>query len=183
MAITKQDANKVSARVYSRLSLILAVVLLIIGLAGFKTGTTINDTVNKELIKEKIYFPPKGHPSFNEQAFPEAQKYAGKQVVDGTTAKAYADTFLAKQLELVSGGKTSSEMNAAAAADPTNQALQQTVGAMFQISTGKALLLSSYGASAQAMAIRNMGIAALAGSAALALLAAVEAARSKMSQN
>ena len=181
MAITKQDANKVSARIYRTLSLILTVVLLVIGVVGLKAGTSNISTINNGLIAEKTYFPPKGSPAFSEQAFPAAQKYAGQQVKDGATAKAYADDFLGVQLDLAGGGKTFSEVSAKAAADPTDQALQQTQAVMFQISTGKILLDNAYGFWVQATAIRTIGIAALAGAAALALVATVEAVRSKWS--
>lgn len=181
MAITKTDANKVSARVFSKLSLILTVVLLVMGIAGVRASSTIIKTVNDGLAEEKLYFPPKGNPAFSPAMFPEAQAYAGQQVKDGATAKAYADKFLGVQLKLIGGGKTLSEVSAQAAANPTDPTLQQTQGAMFQVSTGKALLTSAYGGTTQAMAIRYMGIAALAGAAALAAVAVIEAVRSKMS--
>ena len=181
MAITKNDANKVSARVYSRLSLILTVVLLVMGVAGVKAGGSITDVINKSLVTEKLSFPAKGDPTFSPEMFPEAQAYAGQQVKDGATAKAYADKYLAVQLKMIGQGKTSSEVSAAAAANPTDPALQQAQGIMFQISTGQALLISAYGSATQAMAISYMGYAALAGAAALAVVAVIEAARSKIS--
>lgn len=181
MAITQKDANKVSARIYRTLSLILTVVLLVIGVVGLKAGTSNISTINNGLVAEKTYFPPQGSPAFSEQAFPAAQKYAGQQVKDGTTAKAYADDYLGVQLNLVGGGKTFSEISDQAAADPTNQELQQTRAVMFQISTGKTLLDNAYGFWVQATAIRTIGIVALAGAAALALVAGIEAVRSKWS--
>jgi len=113
--------------------------------------------------------------------FPEAQAHAGQQVKDGATAKAYSDTFLGAQLKLIGGGKTLSEVSAQAAANPTDPILQQTQGVMFQVSTSQALLDGAHGGATQAMAIRNMSIVALAGAVALAAVAGVEAARSKMS--
>jgi hypothetical protein len=181
MAINKKDENKVVARVVAGFCAFATVVLVVVGVVAWMMGASGVTTVNKGLIEEKVYFPPKGSPAFSEAAFPAAQKYAGQQVKDGTMAKAYADDFLKPQLALVGGGKTMSEVSGALAADPTNPMLQQLQGAMFQMSTGRAMFLSAYGGSMQAMMMRNAGAVMLVAAAGLCLVAAMQTMRYKQS--
>jgi hypothetical protein len=183
MALSKKEEARISSRIFGCLSLVVAVVLLIIGAVCWKTGDAVVADVNKGLKDAKVYFPPADSPGFAAEAFPAAQKYAGKQVDDGKKAKAYADDFLAIQLKLMGAGKTTSEVSALAAADPQNIALQQQQGAMFQVDTTKTLMLSSgYGAWSQGKAMQNVGVAALVGGVALLAVAGVQMMRHKRSQ-
>ncbi|HEV7454484.1 MAG TPA: hypothetical protein VGO07_04455 [Candidatus Saccharimonadales bacterium] len=180
MAVGKKEDKKAVAKMFSCLSFIVAAVLLIVGVVCCKTGNMIVTEVNKGLVEERIYFPPAGSPGFVEAAFPAAQKYAGKQVNDGKTAKAYADDFLNVQLTLIGNGKTSFEVGNLAAADPQNAALQQQQAAMFQIDTSKSLLLlGGYGAWVQGMAVRTVGMISLGGAAVLLVVGASQWMRYK----
>jgi hypothetical protein len=170
MALSKKEEKRVSARVFGYLSLIVATLLLVVGVVCWKSGGAVVAEVNKGLTEGKVSFPPAGSPGFEAAAFPGAQKYAGKVVNDGPTAKAYAEDLIGVQLKLVGGGKTTSEVSALAAAAPQNVALQQQQGAMFQMDTTKTLLLGGYGAWSQGKMIQQVGVIALAG--AVALLAA-----------
>ena len=162
MAVGKKQ-DKTSAKVFGCLSFVVAFVLLVVGVGGWCMGSKAIADVNKGLTDQHIYFPPAGSPAFASSVFPDAQKYAGKQVTNGKLAKAYADDFLAVQLKLVGNGKTTFEVGGMAAADPTNAALQQQQATMFQLDTSRSLLLlGGYGASTQAMMMKNMGAAALA---------------------
>lgn len=183
MAVSKKEENRVSARVYASICAVVAVVLVAMGCAMWKAGTSVVAMVNEGLVEQKIYFPPEGSPAFSAEMFPEVQKHAGKQVTDGAMAKVYAEDFVGKQLELAGGGKTLSEVSAAAMADPTNPTLQQLQQAMFQGETSKGLLLGNgYGAWAQGMMLKNMGVAAFVAAGVLGLLAVGQFMRYKKLQ-
>jgi hypothetical protein len=180
MALSKKEEQRVSARIFSCLSLLAAVVLLVLGVMAYKMGSQTIKQVNEGLVSQKIYFPPAGSPAFSAEAFPAAQKYAGKQVDDGAKAKAYAEDFLGEQVKLVGGGKTLSEISAAVAADPTNAQLQQLQATMFQMETSRTLMLTSgYGASAQGTMIRCAGLVALVAGLVLLLVAGMQMMRYK----
>lgn len=170
MALSNKEEKRVSSRIFSCLSFVVAVALLVVGVACWKSGSGVVSMINKGLVEEKIYFPPADNPAFDAAVFPDAQKYAGKQVDDGTKAKVYAEDFVGVQMDLVGGGKTSSEVAALVAADPQNAGLQQQQSMMFQLGTTKAILLANgYGAWSQGMMIKNVGMA-LVGSGLLLLL-------------
>jgi len=99
------------------------------------------DNVRTELSAQKIYFPPRGSPGLDPKEFPDLQQYAGQLVDDGPKARAYANGFIGRHLEKVSGGKTYAEVSALAMKDPTNQALQQQKATLFQGETLRGLLL------------------------------------------
>ncbi len=118
----------------------VAVLLVIGGLAwyGYDFATT---NVRTELSAQKIYFPPKGSAGLDPTEFPDLQQYAGQQVNDGPTAKAYANGFIGRHLEKVAGGLTYSEVSTLATKDPTNVKLQQQKQSLFQGETLRGLLL------------------------------------------
>lgn len=60
-------------------------------------------------------------------------------------AKAYADKFIALHLEGVAGGKTYSQVSAAALQDPGNQELAQQRQTLFMGETLRGLLLQAWG--------------------------------------
>lgn len=171
MAVGKKDDTRTSAKVFSCLSFTVAAVLLVLGIGCWKMGGTVVANVNDELTEQRIFFPPAGNPAFNPDVFPDAQKHAGKQVTDGELAKAYAEDFLDVQLRLVGNGKTTFEVGAALAGDPTNAALQQQQSTMFQLDTSKSLLLvGGYGAWSQGMMMKNTGMLALVAGVVLVLV-------------
>lgn len=175
MAMSSKEEQRVSAKVFGCLSAVFAVVLLVGGVLAWQMGASTVKMVDEGLAGSEIYFPPEGDPSFAAEAFPDAQKHAGKQVTNGELAKAYAEDFLGVQLELVGGGKTTSEVSGAAAMDPTNAALQQQAAAMFQLETSMTLMLDAgYGVWVQGTMMKNAGVAALAGGALLLLVAGAQ---------
>jgi len=175
MALSKKEEKRVSSRVFSCLNVVVGVVLVVVCVACWKVGASTVTMVNQGLVDQKLYFPPAGNPAFAAEAFPAAQKYAGKQVVDGALAKAYADDFLGVQLKLVGGGKVTSEVSAALAADPTNPMLQQQQAAMFQLDTSKSLMLGNgYGAWMQGKMLKTLGAVALVAGAVLLFASAMQ---------
>jgi hypothetical protein len=181
MALNKKDENKVSARVFSCLSLLVGVVLLGVGLCAWKMGSGVVSTINKGIVDEKIYFPPADNPAFAAEDYPAVQKYAGEQVKDTDMAKAFANVYIGVTMNLVGGGKTSSEVGVLAAADPQNPMLQQQAAAMFQLGTSKALLLNASGAGMQAKMIQNAGMILLLAGVVLLVVSAVQFGRYKKS--
>jgi hypothetical protein len=182
MSLTKKEENRVSAKVFSCISLVVAVALLAAGIGCWKASAEAEAAIKKGLTSAKIYFPAKGSPGFDAQVFPEAQKHAGKQVVDGVTAKAYAENFLAVQSTLIGGGKTFGEVSAQAAGDPLNTVLQRQQSILFQLNTGKSFMLGIYGSSVQAKMIQKVGLILLATAGILLVVASMQYMRYKKLQ-
>ncbi|HSW99995.1 MAG TPA: hypothetical protein VLH38_03100 [Patescibacteria group bacterium] len=168
MASTERKAID---KVFILLGVMATVVLLgASGLAwyGYHFATT---EVRSELSEQKIYFPPKGSPSFSSSEFPDIQKYAGQQVNDGPKAKAYANGFINRHLQKVADGKTYAEVSALAMQDPTNQALQREKATLFQGETLRGLLLGDgYAYWTFGILALYASIAALAGAVVMAVL-------------
>lgn len=86
--------------------LIVAAMLLIAGGLLMWAHTFVNDNVHSQLSQQQIFFPPKGSEALaSPQIGPYLNKYAGKQLVDGAQAKAYADHFIKVHLAEASGGR------------------------------------------------------------------------------
>ena len=137
-----------------------------LGWFGYHFATT---EVRTELSEQKVYFPPKGSPTFSPAEFPDIQKYAGQLVDNGPKAKAYANGFINRHLQKVAGGKTYAEVSTLAMQDPTNQALQQQKATLFQGETLRGLLLGDgYAYWTFGMMALYASIAALAGAVVMA---------------
>ena len=65
-------------------------------------------------------------------------------MLNGRQAEVYADHFIAVHLSEIAGGKTYSQVSAAAQADPTNAKLAAQVQLLFRGSTLRGLLLYGY---------------------------------------
>lgn len=111
-----------------------------LGFWGYKFAT---NQVRTELTAQKIFFPPAGSPALNPEEYPDLQKYAGKQVVDGPTAKAYANGYIGRHLEKIADGKSYAEVSSLAMKDPTNADLQKQKQSLFQGETLRGLLLGT----------------------------------------
>lgn len=163
--------RKAIDKVFILLGVMATVVLLgTSGLAwyGYHFATS---EVRSQLSEQKVYFPPKGSPSFSPSEFPDIQKYAGQLVDNGPRAKAYADGFINRHLQKVAGGKTYSEVSTLAMQDPTNQALQQQKATLFQGETLRGLLLGDgYAYWTFGMMALYASIAALVGAVIMAIL-------------
>ena len=157
--------------IFTLLGAALTAVLLVGGGLGLYAYHFATKNVHDQLVAQKIYFPAKGSPSFSPEEFPDIQKYAGQQVDNGAKAKAYADGFIARHLQKIAGGKTYSEVSAAAQADPSNQALQQQKQTLFQGEMLRGTLLGDgYGYWTFGMIALYASIAAFAGAAVMLVL-------------
>jgi hypothetical protein len=134
-------------KVASTTGLLLAVVLLLAG--GLMTWgySFTNNQVKTQLLEQNVTFPPAGSGAITSlPAADQAQvaKYAGQKMLNGRQAQVYADHFIAVHLKEIAGGKTYSEVSAAAQADPSNAALASQVQVLFRGSTLRGLLLYGY---------------------------------------
>ena len=134
-------------RVASTTGLLLAVVLLVAG--GLLTWgySFTNDQVKSQLSEQNITFPAAGSAAITSlpaKDQPFIAKYAGEQMLNGRQSEVYADHFIAVHLGEIGGGKTYSELSAAAQADPTNAKLASQVQLLFRGSTLRGLLLYGY---------------------------------------
>jgi hypothetical protein len=117
------------------LGMIIAGVLAIIG------GSYAHSVVHDQLVPQKISFAPAGSPELPANI----KQYAGKPVLDGPTAKVFADKYIAVHLKRVAGGQTYSQVSAKAQANPKDQALAQQVQTLFRGETLRGLLLNAWG--------------------------------------
>ena len=144
---------------------VLFVVLLLVGILALVGYNFDNNMVTNQLAAQKITFP-----TASALAKPDGSEittamkttlgpYAGKQLLNGDEAKAYADNFIGVHLSHMIGGGVysvaggvSRKAAAAAKADPTNAALQATAtkdasqyASIFQGTTLRSMLLEAYG--------------------------------------
>jgi hypothetical protein len=128
--------------------LLLAAVLLTAGILLGWAHSFVTNEVHSQLASQKIEFPTKTNPEF--KALPKADaaamgQYAGQQMTTGTQAETYADHFIAVHLREIGGGKTYSQLSAAAMAQPKNAALAAQVETVFKGTTLRGMLLNAYG--------------------------------------
>lgn len=140
--MTKSQQHIIN-RVYSRLSLVGAVTLAVVGGLAWWASVFIGDMVKTELSAQKVYFPEKGSPALDPSTYPDLQQYAGQLVDTPEKAEAYANGFIGRHLEKVAGGKVYAEVSAEAMKDPSNEALQQQKASLFQGETLRGILLTS----------------------------------------
>jgi hypothetical protein len=112
----------------------------------------VHNTVQSQLASQQIYFPPASafaHPKaggeITPSMIPSVSQYAGQQLLTGQQAEAYADHFIAVHVANMAGGKTYSQLSAAAQAQPGNTALASTVNTVFKGETLRSMLLNAYG--------------------------------------
>lgn len=125
--------------------LLVAAVLLIASGLLFWGHSFVQDNVHSQLAAQKIFMPTAGSSALNDpQVKPFLTKYAGQQVVNGAQAKAFADHYIRVHLAEATGGRTYSELSAAARTDPNNTQLQGLVQTSFRGETLRGLLLNAY---------------------------------------
>lgn len=117
------------------LGMIVAGVLAVIG------GSYAHEVVHEQLVPQKIFFAPAGSP----QLPPDLRQYAGKPVLDGGTAKVFADKYISVHLKEIGGGKTYAEASAASLKNPTNAGLATLTQTLFRGETLRGLLLNAWG--------------------------------------
>lgn len=130
-------------------AVVVAVLLVAGGLLLWGHSFT-SSNVHKQLAEQQIFFPPKAafaHPKAGTEITPDmipsVSKYAGKQLLTGPQAEAYADHFIAVHLSEMPYGGVYSKISSAARAHPSAKlsALEQT---SFQGTTLRGLLLEAY---------------------------------------
>ena len=129
------------------ISLGLTMMLVLAAAGGLLTWahTFISGQVRTQLSAEQIFFPAQGDPALAPSAIgPHLNQYAGQQLVTGQQAEAYADHFIAVHLRVIGGGRTYSQLSAAAKAEPKNTVLAGQVETVFKGETLRGLLLNAY---------------------------------------
>src|SRR5580658_721320 len=126
----------------------------LIGILGFVSGFAFwasnfaTSTVHDQLAAQQIYFPAAGSKELT--ALPKVDdvamtQYAGQQLLTGQQAEVYANNFINVHLGEIGGGKTYSQLSAAAMAAPTNAKLAAQVDTIFKGTTLRSMLLNAYG--------------------------------------
>lgn len=160
------------------------VVVLVLVVAGslLLVGSNFADSyVHTQLAQQQITFPSKAafaHPDGQEitkSMIPSVSQYAGQQLLTGQQAQVYANDFIAVHLRNIGGGKTYSQLSAAAMALPKGSAAYTAAEAkaqtVFQGTTLRGLLLEAYGFSLIASIAFWCAIAAFSLAGLMALLA------------
>ena len=124
--------------------LVVAVVLLAAGGLLLYGSSFVKDQVHNQLATQKIFFPPANSDAVKGAQFAAMRQYGGQQLLTGPQAETYANHFIAVHLSEVAGGKTYSQVSAAALADPKNATLQGQVDTLFRGTTLRGLLLNAY---------------------------------------
>jgi hypothetical protein len=130
----------------------LGVVLLVAGGLLLWGSAYVHNTVQGQLAAQQITFPPASafaHPAaggeITPSMIPSVSQYAGQQLLTGQQAEAYADHFIAVHITDMAGGRTYSQLSAAAQAQPNNTQLSGLVGTVFKGETLRSMLLNAYG--------------------------------------
>lgn len=139
-----------------------------------------NNYVHTQLAEQQITFPSAAafaHPDGQEitrSMIPTVSQYAGQPLLTGQQAQVYANDFIAVHLRNIGGGKTYSQLSAAAMALPKGSAAYTAAEAkaqtVFQGTTLRGLLLEAYGFSLIASIAFWCSIAAFALAAMMAVL-------------
>ena len=130
----------------------LGVILLAVGGLVLWGSAYVHNTVQSQLAAQHITFPaasafahPKAGGEITPSMIPSVSQYAGQQLLTGQQAEAYADHFIAVHIANMAGGKTYSQLSAAAMAQPNNTQLAGTVATVFKGETLRSMLLNAYG--------------------------------------
>jgi hypothetical protein len=115
--------------------------LLVVGIVAVAGGHYAKQVVHDQLAPQKITFPAKNSP----ELLPGVEQYAGRQLVNGDQAKAYANGFIGVHLTKIAGGRTYAQVSAAAMAAPKDGKLAAQKAALFQGETLRGLLLGAWG--------------------------------------
>jgi len=125
--------------------LIVAAVLLVAGGLMTWASNFVADNVHTQLVAQRIDFPKAGSDQLNDpKVKPYLEQYAGQPLTTGAQAKAYADHYIKVHLEEATGGKTYSELSAAARANPGDAKAAALVDLAFKGETLRGLLLNAY---------------------------------------
>jgi hypothetical protein len=140
-----------SREVRIRIIALQAVMVLVFAFcAGFLFWGSgfVNGMIHDQLAAQQVYFPAKDSAAIKALPAGDAaamQRYAGQQLTTGDQAKVYANNFIAVHLKAVAGGKTYSQVSAAAQANPQDPKLAAQVQTLFRGETLRGLLLNAWG--------------------------------------
>ena len=132
----------------------VAVVIVLVIAGGLLTWghSFVNSNVHNQLAQQQIFFPPKAAfahakagTEITPSMIPSVSQYAGQQMVTGQQAESYADNFIAVHITNMTGGKTYSQLSAAAIAQPNNAKLAGLVATVFKGESLRSMLLNAYG--------------------------------------
>jgi hypothetical protein len=161
--------------------LVMVVVLVVAGGLLMWGYSFANSNVHNQLAEQQITFPSKAafaHPVAGSEITPSmigtVSKYAGQPLVTGQEAAVYANDFIGVHIKEIGGGKTYSQLSAAAMALPKGSAAytaaEAKVQTVFQGTTLRGLLLEAYAFGTFATIALIAAIAAFALAAVMALL-------------
>jgi hypothetical protein len=160
----------------STVGVVVVVVLLVAG--GLLTwgASFTKSNVHKQLAQQEIYFPPKAAfehakpgTEITPSMIPSVSQYAGKELLTGPEAEAWADHFIDVHLSEMPYHGVYSKISTAARAEPTNTKLAALEQTSFQGTTLRGLLLEAYGFATIGEVMQWGAVAAFA----LALLMAI----------
>jgi hypothetical protein len=128
--------------------LLLVAVLVVAGVLLTWGHSFANNQVHDQLAAQKIVFPTTNNAEF--KALPKVDQaamapYAGQLMTTGPQAATYSNHFIAVHLREIGGGKTYSQLSAAAMAQPNNAKLAGEVATIFKGTTLRSMLLEAYG--------------------------------------
>ena len=142
MAISNKSRRKLIDKVLISFGIVGAVVLVGMGGLAWWTYSFTSSNVYTQLSSQKIYFPPLGSPALaSPKIGPYLDRYAGKQLLTGPEAKAYANHFIAVHLSEIANGQTYAQVSAESLASPNNAQLKGEAQTLFQGETLRGLLL------------------------------------------
>jgi hypothetical protein len=142
LLMAKTNKRKIIDKILTSFGVVATVALLAMGGLAWRAYSFTSSNVHTELAAQKIYFPPLGSPALaSPKIGPFLNQYAGKQLLTGPEAKAYANHFIAVHLSEVANGQTYAQVSAAALANPTDAHLKQEAQTLFQGETLRGLLL------------------------------------------
>lgn len=127
-----------------RIYAVIAIVCFVSACAFWWAYDFSTSMVKQELVAQRIYFPPKGSPTFDSKTYPDLQQYAGQLVQNGTMAKAYANGIISRHLNQVADGKTYAEVSAESMKNPEDAKLATQKQTLFMGQTLRGLLLNAY---------------------------------------
>jgi hypothetical protein len=164
--------------------LVMVVVLVVAGGLLMWGYSFANSNVHNQLAEQQITFPSKAafaHPVAGSEITPSmigtVSKYAGQPLVTGQEAAVYANDFIGVHIKEIGGGKTYSQLSAAAMAlpkgSPAYTAAEAKVQTVFQGTTLRGLLLEAYGFSLIAAIALWCAIAAFSLALVMAVLAGI----------
>ncbi len=152
--------------------LIVATVLLVVGGLMTWASSFVADSVHTQLVAQRIDFPQAGSEQLNDpKVKPYLEQYAGQQLTTGAQAKAYADHYIKVHLDEATGGKTYSELSAAARANPDDPKAAGLVDLAFKGETLRGLLLNAYAFGTMGTIAMYAAWVSFAGAAAMLVLA------------